>query len=96
MLLCEIIGYTVLRTNLDFSLFCRVISRGIFGLLLLYNAIYLIFTSKWSFLWISATSKQRLICGVLLGLVGLVEVVTAFLGYGTNGDPRLIWWKQNQ
>lgn len=92
-IVCEFLSYTILSNPEYLRLLCRVISRGIFGLWCIYNALYLLFTSKWSFLCLNSTPKQRLICGVILGLLGLLGLITALLGYGTNGDPRLIWWE---
>lgn len=91
-LIVEILGYTIFGNNGNTTLLFSVIARVLFGGLIIFNAIYLIFTSKWSFLCINATPKKRLIFGILLGLVGLFGLITALLGYGTNGDPRLIWW----
>lgn len=89
----EILGLTLLNNDGDLTLLIRVISRGILGLLMVYNSLYLLLTSRWSFLTVNATPKQRLLCGAALGIVGLWGLITTILGYGTNGDPRLIWWK---
>lgn len=75
----------------DKRLFLRVLARGALGLLLVYDSLYLLFTSKWSFLCINATIKQRRVAGVLLGLIGMYGLITAILGYGMNGDPRWNW-----
>lgn len=92
-IVCEVISCTILSSPEHYKLLCRVIARGLLGLLLIYNSLYLLFTSKWSFLCLKSTPKQRLICGIVLGLAGLIGLITAILGYGTNGDPRFIWWK---
>lgn len=89
----EILSSTILSSPEHYKLLCRVIARGLLGTLFIYNSLYLLLTSKWSFLCTNATPKQRLICGIVLGLGGLVGLITAILGYGTNGDPRFIWWK---
>ena len=89
----EILGLTIFNDNFDNSLLCRVMSRGTLGLIIIYNSLYLLITSKWSFICLKSSKKQRIFCGVVLGLVGAGLLITALLGYGTNGDPRLIWWK---
>ena len=70
----------------------RVIFRGFLGLLMIYNSIYLLLTNGWSFLTIKASKKERLIFGILLGIVGLICVITSLLGYGLNGNPRIMLW----
>jgi uncharacterized membrane protein len=93
IVLCEIASYTIFSTPNNLRLLFRVISRGIIGLICIYNAFYLLCTTKLSFLCLKSNSKRRHMYGIILGVVGLIALVTAFLGYGTNGDPRLIWWK---
>lgn len=73
----------------------RVLFRGFLGILILYNSAYLLFTNNWSFITKKNSKKERLAAGVLLGFVGLFGVVTAILGYGLNGDPRVILWRDN-
>jgi small-conductance mechanosensitive channel len=91
----EILSLTLLRNPLETKLLARVISRGVFGIAILYNSAYLLLTKKYSPLLKASEQKknQRVIIGILLGIVGFGMVLTAFLGYGTNGDPRLIWWE---
>lgn len=91
-LLCEIASYTIFHNPENIRLLFRVIARGLLGVMCVYNAFYLLCTTQWSFLCKKATLKKRRIYGVILGIVGLLTIITAFLGYGTNGDPRLIWW----
>ena len=86
------LSYTVFRNVGDIKLLCRVISRGILCLLIIYNSLYLLFTPKWSFLCLKCSPKRRLIVGIVLGFAGLMGLVTAILGYGINGDPTFIWW----
>ena len=71
----------------------RVITRGVLGILLIYDALYLLLTDKWSFLSMKASRKQRLFGGVLIGIVGFGCVITTFLGYGINGDPLYFFMK---
>ncbi|MDF2537397.1 MAG: hypothetical protein K0S76_418 [Herbinix sp.] len=75
------------------KLLIRVLLRGMISLLTLYNSIYLLFTKKYTPLAKDVSTKQRYFAGILLGIVGLIMLLTAFLGYGINGDPRLIWWE---
>lgn len=77
----------------DTKYLMRVFFRGLFGLLILFNSMYLILTNRWSFLTINASKKKRLICGIVLGIVGLICIITSLLGYGLNGDPRILLWK---
>lgn len=71
----------------------RIISRGVMGVLLVYDSIYLLMADRWTLFSIKASSKQRLIGAILIGIVGIGCVITAFLGYGINGDPRYNLWK---
>ena len=87
------LSITLLKDPLENKLICRVLARGIFGLLVLYNAGYLLFTKGTAFIWHRMNEKQRLIGGIAIGIIGLILVVTAILGYGVNGDPVLTWWK---
>lgn len=77
----------------DFKFMLRVFFRGLLGLLILYNSMYLLLTNQWSFLTIKASKKERLIGGIVLGITGLICVITSLLGYGLNGDPRVMLWK---
>ena len=76
----------------DAKYWMRVIFRGSLGLLLLFNSMYLILTNGWSFLTIKSSKKERLIGGIIIGIVGLICVITSLLGYGLNGDPRIMLW----
>ena len=77
----------------DSKYIMRVLFRGFLGLLILINSLYLLLTNGWSFLTIKASKKERLICGILLGVAGLICIITSLLGYGLNGDPRILLWK---
>ena len=77
----------------DAKYLMRVYFRGFLGLLLLYNSMYLLLSDGRSFLTIKASKKERLIGGILLGIFGLICVITSLLGYGLNGDPRIMLWK---
>ncbi len=55
--------------------------------------MYLLLSDGRSFLTIKASKKERLIGGILLGIFGLICVITSLLGYGLNGDPRIMLWK---
>jgi uncharacterized membrane protein YfcA len=68
-----------------------VLFRGAFSLLILYNAIYVIFTNSPSFMVRKGKEKYRKIFGVILLLVGIFGFVTTLLGYGINGYPLLNW-----
>lgn len=92
-IILEVISYTILRNAGDTKLLFRVLSRGVFGVCCIYNSLYELFTTKWSFLCLNATPKQRRFSGILLGIVGLLTVLTAIMGYGTNGGPVLTWWE---
>lgn len=92
-ILLELVSIIALQDNDDTKLLLRVIARGIFGLLMFYNSLHLLFTNAGSILGKNLTLKQRRLSGILIGIVGLIMIVTAFLGYGTNGDPRYYWWK---
>lgn len=89
----EVLSITYLNNPLETKLLARVIARGCMGLLALYNSIYMFFSENSFLLRKNISQKQRVISGILLGIVGFIMILTAFLGYGTNGDPRLIWWK---
>jgi hypothetical protein len=91
VLLLELLALTVFPTN--GHLVCRVLSRGVLGFLVTYNGCYLTFTKHWSFLCRNATNKRRRVCGIILLIVGFIAVVTALMGFGSNGDPRLKWWE---
>lgn len=88
-----VFSYIMFNTTLNDRLLLRVASRGLFGVLLIYDSVYLIFTNKWSFLSINISRKQRIFSGFMLGMVGIIMLITAFLGFGINGDPRLFWWR---
>jgi tryptophan-rich sensory protein len=92
-ILMNILSYTIFSDTSETKLLFRMMARGIFGLALIYNSIYLLITDKQSFLVRNSTPMQRKLCGTLIGLVGIGMVLTALLGYGINGDPRFIWWK---
>lgn len=68
-----------------------VLLRGAFGLLMIYNAIYVLFTSGVSFLIKKGQEKHRRLLGVLLLIAGLIGFITAVMGYGINGYPLLDW-----
>lgn len=68
-----------------------VLLRGVFSLLIIFNAIYLIFTDRPSFIIRLGQEKYRKLSGVLLLIVGLLGFVTFLMGYGINGYPRLDW-----
>jgi Na+-driven multidrug efflux pump len=92
-ILFEILSMTIFNNGSEFKLLLRVLSRGVLSVLFIFNACYLLLTNRWSFLSIGITHKKRIFIGTLIGLVGLGLFITALLGYGTNGDPRLLWWK---
>lgn len=68
-----------------------VLLRGAFGLLMLYNGIYLLFTKGESALVKSSSKSNRMIMGFILLFTGLLAFVTAVMGYGLNGYPALDW-----
>lgn len=68
-----------------------VLLRGAFGLLMIYNGIYLLFTKGASVLVKSASTSNRRILGMILLLTGLMAFITAVMGYGLNGYPALDW-----
>lgn len=89
----QILSATLFRSQFVNGLICRVLARGVFGLLLLYNGAYLLFTERTGFIWYSVKPRQRLLGGVALGIAGLYLLITALMGHGVNGDPTLIWWR---
>jgi len=68
-----------------------VLLRGAFGLLMLYNGIYLLFTKGESALVKSASVSNRRLMGLILSLTGMIAFITAVMGYGLNGYPALDW-----
>lgn len=90
----EILSVTLFRDQIVNAIICRVVSRGVLGLLLVYNAGYLLFTQGSGFMWFHIKSRQRFFTGIILGIAGLGLVVSALMGHGTNGDPTLIWWRE--
>ncbi|NLC18053.1 MAG: hypothetical protein GX757_02335 [Clostridiales bacterium] len=68
-----------------------VLLRGAFGLLMIYNGIYLLFTKGESLLVKSGSAGNRKIIGMILMLTGLLAFITAVMGYGLNGYPALDW-----
>lgn len=68
-----------------------VLLRGAFGLLMMYNGFYLLFTKGASFLVKNSTVNNRRILGLLLLLTGVIGFVTAVIGHGLNGYPVLDW-----
>lgn len=93
IVILEVLSSTLFSEPQTSKLLCRMISRGLFGILFLYHSIYLMFTNKQYFLSKNLTGKHRRLCGFLICIVSLGLIITAFLGYGTNGDPRYLWWK---
>lgn len=87
----EILG--LILPSARVCLIFRVLSRGILGLTILFNGYLITFTNRWTFLVKNSSRSVRLAIGILLLFVGLYGFVTALLGYGTSGDPRLLWWK---
>ncbi len=92
-ILLELVGVIIDFNRDETRLLIRVIARGVFGILILYNSAHLLFTKNPSFIDSSGSTKKRIFVGILLGFVGLITVITAFLGYGVNGDPVLRWWE---
>lgn len=68
-----------------------VFLRGGFSFLIIYNALYFIFSDKPSFLLRKGQEKHRKLGGVLLLIVGLFGFITFLMGYGINGYPLLDW-----
>lgn len=68
-----------------------VLFRGALALLVLFNALYLLFTNKKSFLVPKGREAIRKHNGMLLLIVGAAMFITALMGYGLNGYSRL--WK---
>lgn len=68
-----------------------VVIRGTISLIVIFNSIYLLFTNQKSFLISKGKEKQRKLIGIILLVVGLAMLITALMGYGINGYPRL--WK---
>lgn len=93
IIVLETLSCTIYRTPIETRLLLRVISRGVFGILAFDISFLYLFTSNQSFFTKNKTASQRKIGGILVGFIGIILIVTALLGYGTNGDPRLIWWK---
>ncbi|HWT73579.1 MAG TPA: hypothetical protein VN258_02515 [Mobilitalea sp.] len=91
--LIDLLSYTVFYDTGNAKYFFRMIARGIFGALLFYDSMFLLLTTRQSFLCKNATVSKRKLCGILIGIVGAIMIITAFLGYGRNGDPRYIWWE---
>lgn len=89
----EVIALLFFKDAYQFKLLFKVIARGEFGIMLLYNSYYHLFTAGQSILDPKQSKRQRLVTGILLAVVGFGMLITALLGYGTNGDPRLYWWR---
>lgn len=91
-LLLDILSYSIAEIG-DLNFLLRVFSRGVFGIMLLTNAVYLLLPPKPTYYTVDMKHQHRIFCGISLGIVGLVMLITAALGYGTNGDPVLKWWQ---
>ncbi|MDF2540742.1 MAG: hypothetical protein K0S47_460 [Herbinix sp.] len=91
-IICEVISSTIYKDTELLKLLFRVLSRGLLGINFIYSSYYILFSKKSSLLD-SRNQKARWVSGLLIGLVGIGMIITAILGYGVNGDPRLIWWK---
>jgi len=68
-----------------------VLLRGAFGLLMMYNGAYLLFTNGASALAKNLSKNNRRIMGLIILLTGLIAFVTAVMGHGINGYPVLDW-----
>lgn len=75
----------------DQKIIIGVLFRGVFSLLIIYNAIYIAFTNNPSFMIRKGQEKHRKLLGIFLLLLGIFAFVTALLGYGINGYPLLDW-----
>jgi uncharacterized membrane protein YfcA len=75
----------------DQKILFGVLLRGSFGLLMIYNAIYLLFTNGATLLVKKGQEKHRRLLGILILITGLMGFVTAVMGYGINGYPLLDW-----
>jgi hypothetical protein len=86
LFLCLVMAFFVLNSQ---QILIGVLIRGVFALLIIFNAVYLVFTKQPSFLLRKGQERHRILMGVLLLTVGLFTLITACLGYGINGYPRL-------
>lgn len=92
-LLSELLSFTVFKGTDDIKYLLRIFARGILGLLSAYHGFIMLFTSKIYYLTKGNTKRQRRFSGILLFLLGLGMISTAFMGYGMNGNDQYIWWK---
>lgn len=86
LILCLVLALFVLSSE---QILIGVLIRGFFALLIIYNAVYLVFTKQPSFLLRKGQEEHRILLGGLLLTVGLFALITAFMGYGIYGYPRL-------
>lgn len=90
IVICVILNIMLFVFN-EQKVFIGVLFRGVLSLLVLFNAIYLIFTDKPSFLMRKRQEKHRKPYGIILLVVGIATFVTVLMGYGINGYPLLDW-----
>jgi uncharacterized membrane protein YfcA len=69
---------------IEHKLLFGVLFRGSFSLLIIYNAVYLIFTDKPSFIIRKGREKHRKLEGIFLLFIGIFAFITALMGYGIS------------
>ena len=89
-IMCVVLTASLFVFN-DQKIFVGVLFRGVFSLLILYNALYVLLTKRPSFLVKKGKENQRKILGIILLLVGIFGFITTLLGYGINGYPLFDW-----
>lgn len=85
----------ILSSNSSLFAVLSILMRGILGLGSIVNGFYWIISDKWPFRSQNLSMRSRRFGGGLLIVVGLIAVITAFLGYGFNGHEPFMWWKNS-
>ena len=91
-LIAEVLSYAVFGGTDDIKYLLRMFARGILGVLATYHGFIMLFTKKIYYLTKGNTVGQRRFSGTVLLILGIGMILTAFAGFGMNGDPRYIWW----
>jgi|GEM_PF-5780034 hypothetical protein len=92
-IICELLSYTVLKNTVPTKYLLRMVARGSAGVLAIYHGLLMYFKKKKYYLTSNTTPSQNRFAGAALAILGAALLLTAFLGYGTNGDPRYLWWQ---
>lgn len=71
------------------KVFLGVLQRFLLSALIIFNALYLVLTNEYTFLIKKGQENKRRLLGVILLIFGLGMLITAIMGYGINGYPRM-------